>query len=80
MEKGRIKLSKIFKWFGEDFIKNYGNKNLHSGYSLKENAVINFSIDYLESDEAKKYLMNKRLKIGYLGYDWNLNELPDPTS
>lgn len=80
MEKGRIKLSKIFKWFGEDFIKNYGNKNLHSDYSLKENAVINFSIDYLESDEAKKYLMNNRLKIGYLGYDWNLNELPDPTS
>lgn len=73
-ENGKVKLSKIFKWFGEDFIKNYGKNNLHNDYSLKENAVINFSIDYLESDEAKKFLMNNKLKIAYLGYDWNLNE------
>lgn len=77
-ERGRVKLSKIFKWFGEDFIKNYGNNNLFNNYSLKENAALNFSTDYFESNETKEYLMNNKLKIGYLGYDWHLNEQSDP--
>jgi len=74
MKNGKVKLSKIFKWFGEDFIKSYGNNNLFNNYSLKENAVLNFSADYINSDETKEYLMNNKLKIGYLGYDWHLNE------
>lgn len=78
MENGRVKFSKIFKWFGQDFIRNYGNKNLLNNYSLKENAILNFSADYINSDETKKYLMNNKLKIGYLGYDWHLNEQSDP--
>lgn len=78
MKNGKVKLSKIFKWFGEDFIKNYGNNNLFNNYSLKENAVLNFSADHINSNETKKYLMNNKLKIGYLGYDWHLNEQPDP--
>lgn len=79
-QNGRVKFSKIFKWFGEDFIPNYGSKKLFNNYSLKENAVLNFTSDYINSDETKKYLMNNKLKIGYLGYDWNLNELKDPGS
>ncbi|MEM7008330.1 MAG: DUF547 domain-containing protein [Thermodesulfobacteriota bacterium] len=71
---GRVKLSKIFKWFGDDFIPNYGTQKLFNHYSLKENAVLNFAADYLQSDEQKEYLMTGKLKIGYLGYDWNLNE------
>ena len=70
----RVKLSKIFKWFGEDFIPNYGNERLFNNYSLKENAVLNFAADYLESEQTKNYLMSNKLKIGYLKYDWHLNE------
>jgi len=76
----KVKLSKIFKWFGEDFIKNYGSQKLFNNYSLKENAVLNFTADYLESEQTKQYLMTNKLKIGYLGYDWHLNEQQDPNS
>ena len=79
-QKGKVKLSKIFKWFGEDFIQNYGGTKLFNNYSLKENAVLNFTAEYLEAQQTKEYLMNNKLKIGYLGYDWHLNELQDPLS
>jgi len=71
---GRVKLSKIFKWFGDDFISKYGSEKLFNNYSLKENAVLGFVTDYIEPDRSKEYLMNNKLKIGYLGYDWHLNE------
>jgi len=79
-QSGKVKFSKIFKWFGDDFINNYGNKKLFNSYSPKENAVLNFTSDYLESQQTKEYLMNKRLKVGYLGYDWQLNEQKDTKS
>ena len=80
MENGKVKLSMIFKWFGEDFIQNYGGTKLFNNYSLKENAVLNFTAEYLESQPVKEYLMNNRLKIGYLGYDWHLNQQKDTES
>jgi hypothetical protein len=73
---GRMKVSMIFKWFGDDFIKNYGDKITFKNKSLKENAVINFALDYLTSGSKKKYLEKGDLKIGYLKYDWHLNEIP----
>ena len=76
-QNGKVKFSKIFKWFGDDFINNYGSKKLFNNYSLKQNAVLNFTVDYLESQQTKEYLMNNKLKIGYLGYDWHLNEQKD---
>ncbi len=75
----KVKFSKIFKWFGEDFIPNYGNQKLFNNYSLKENAALNFTLDYLESEETKEYLMSNKLKIGYLKYDWHLNEQESTT-
>lgn len=79
-QSGKVKLSKIFKWFGDDFINNYGSKKLFNNYSLKENAVLNFTSEYIESEEVKEYLMNNKLKIGYLGYDWHLNEQTETMS
>ena len=77
-ESGKVKLSKIFKWFGEDFTQNYGSDILFSEYSLKENAVLNISTQYLESKKAREYVMKHKLKIGYLDYDWQLNEQIEP--
>lgn len=73
-KNGRVKLSKIFKWFGDDFIPKYGSEKLFKNYSLKENAVLDFVTNYIESEITKEYLMNNKLKIGYLSYDWHLNE------
>jgi len=72
----RVNVSKIFKWFGDDFIKNYGVVVSFKNKSLKENAVLNFILDYLVSESKKEYLKNNNFKLGYLKYDWHLNEMP----
>lgn len=77
-ESGRVKLSKIFKWFGDDFIPGYGGLVLFNNYSLKENAVLNFASQYLENEQAKKYVREHKLKIDYLDYDWHLNGQIEP--
>lgn len=73
----RVKISKIFKWFGEDFIKNYGDEVKFKNESLKNNAVLNFITNYLVSESKKEYIEKNEYKLGYLKYDWHLNEMPE---
>jgi hypothetical protein len=56
----KIHISKIFKWFGEDF-----------GKSKKERAA--FMQKYLGKTTAAKIKKAASLKFKYLSYDWNLN-------
>ena len=72
-KKNKVKVSKIFKWFGEDFYKNYNNTKfmLRSG---KENATLGFISQYITEDE-KNYVLNGDYKLSYLSYDWGLNEI-----
>jgi len=71
-EKGRVKVSKIFKWFGEDFYNNYGSKQL-SSKSRKENGARSFVAEYINEDD-KNYILNGEYKLSYMSYDWSLNE------
>jgi len=57
---GRITLSKIFKWFKEDFESKGGVLPFLSRYAP-------------EKDRA--FLKNGGGKISYLGYNWDLNKL-----
>lgn len=70
-----VKLSKIFDWFGEDFVEKYGNRELFKSRSTKERAVLNFAREDLTSEEERKFLESDQFKISYLDYDWSLNEL-----
>lgn len=74
---GIVKLSKIFNWFGDDFIPIYGGGHSFQGRSEKENAALNFALVYVDSDSKKEYLKRNNFRIGYLNYDWHLNELED---
>lgn len=74
---GIVKLSKIFNWFGEDFIPVYGDGHSFQGRNEKENAALNFALVYVDSDSKKEYLIRNNFRIGYLNYDWHLNELED---
>lgn len=56
-----IYISKIFKWFGEDF-----------GKDKKER--IDFILRYLEKSDIEKIKKASVVKMKYLNYDWNLNE------
>ncbi|MGV7219947.1 MAG: DUF547 domain-containing protein [Nitrospinales bacterium] len=59
-EDSKVFLSSIFKWFKEDFDTNGG--------------VLAFVSRYVSEKDAT-YLKDKKLKISYLSYDWNLNSL-----
>ena len=69
-----MKFSKIFKWFGEDFIPGYENDDKFEDRSARQNAVLNFAIEYMYSAGDREYLLRNNFDIGYLEYDWHLNE------
>ena len=58
--KRRVYLSKIFKWYKEDFTEGYSG-------------VADFLSDYLSPDDAE-FVASKDVKFHYLHYDWNLND------
>jgi len=61
-DKKEIKLSRIFKWYKNDFTAN--------GMSLKE-YVLQFLLDI---PDWKRKTVLQDYKLGYFEYDWNLNE------
>ena len=75
-ENGRVCVSKLFKWFNEDF-----DVEAPSGFQLKnqtkkERNALNFIARYLKDPRAWKFLQSPDTDFDYLSYDWSLNELP----
>ena len=58
--KRRVYLSKIFKWYDEDFREGY-------------DGVADFLTDYLPPEDAD-FLLAEDVKFHYLDYDWTLND------
>lgn len=60
-DKKRLRISKIFKWYGDDFGGSKG--------------IIPFIAKYRFDQEEKKFLENgaKGFRIVYNDYDWSLN-------
>ena len=58
--KRRIYLSKIFKWYDEDFREGY-------------EGVADFLTDYLPPEDAD-FVFAENVKFYYLDYDWTLND------
>ena len=71
-EAGEVKVSKIFSWFGGDWVPSYGVDTGFTG-SKEERAVLNFISNYV-SDEDKAYLEAGDYKLSYFDYDWSLNK------
>lgn len=71
-DKKVVYLSSIFKWYGQDWIPNYGIDNKFAG-NRKEKAVLNFISQYLSSQD-RQYLEQGNYKVSYLNYDWSLNK------
>jgi len=70
--ESKIKVSKIFKWFGDDFFSNY-HKQEFNDKSDKQNGTLGFIYKYINDDE-KIFLLNSNYKLKYMSYDWSLNE------
>lgn len=72
-ETGKVYVSSLFKWFGEDFQKNYGKPENIQGLNDKEAAIVNFISRYVSPDD-RTYLEQGKYQINYLNYDWSLND------
>lgn len=71
--RGLVYLSSIFKWFGSDFVNQYGTDERFPGHRREERAVLHFISRYLDPAD-REYLEKGAYKIEYLDYDWSLNE------
>ena len=71
--KGRVYLSKIFDWYGQDFVERYEREPGFPGHGRTRSAVLNFISGYLDSSD-REYLEQEDYRIDYLDYDWSLNQ------
>lgn len=63
-DKGVFEVSKIFKWYGDDFKKRYGS--VHG-------LVKKYQKYLVSSREELLTVKQKEVKVKFLDYDWNLN-------
>ncbi|MFK8186353.1 MAG: DUF547 domain-containing protein [Phormidesmis sp.] len=70
-ENNVVSLSKIFDWFGQDWVPSFGTDEGFAG-SKNEKAVLNFISGYL-NEEDSAYLKAGGYDIKYTDYDWSLN-------
>ena len=71
-EAGEVRVSKIFSWFGGDWIPTYGVETGFTG-DKTERAVLNFISNYV-SEEERAYLEAGDYELSYFDYDWSLNK------
>jgi len=68
-----VRVSSLFKWYGDDFIKTYTPRAGFSGLNKKKGAVANFCSRFVP-DQDRSYLESGKYSLTYLDYDWSLNE------
>jgi len=58
----RISLSRIFKWYADDFGKS-------------QNDILRFIAPYMYDENKRKFLLEnaETIHVEYLDYDWRLN-------
>jgi len=73
--EGKIRISKIFDWYGEDFAGVYRDEELEGLYGKKNGAVLAFAARYLPPETSAAWRA-RRVPVEYLPYDWSLNAAP----
>ncbi len=71
-QNNAVYLSSIFKWFGQDYEKTYGQNPNIDGLNKTETAIVNYARKYVNSD-AQNFLAKGGYKVKYSNYDWSLN-------
>lgn len=72
----KVRISKIFKWYGNDFTLDFGVPDNERGFSPTEYAGLSFIAHYLDDPEKARFLEEEDFKIKYLEFDWTLNDWP----
>jgi hypothetical protein len=77
-EGGRIGLSEVFRWFGDDFVSVYEPRHDFEGRDPGERAALNFVALHLEGPD-REFLKDGDYEVDYLDYDWSLNDAAPPS-
>jgi hypothetical protein len=74
---GVVKISQIFKWFAEDFIRTEEVDGDFSYLDTAQRAAMQFI--YKHGDESVRTMLDSRevWKVEYLNYDWALNDVQE---
>ena len=69
LRDNRVKLSAIFKWYGEDFEKG------QQGFNSLNDLIKAYRTDIADDPQQLLWLQKQDFKIRYLDYDWRLNDI-----
>lgn len=70
----KIILSRLFQWYGRDFVLNWSNFPEEIKWNPQEMAVLSFMAHYLEDPQKAEYLKKAKYKVKYSVFDWRLND------
>ncbi len=65
---GKLEVSKIFDWYGDDFRKG------HKGFKTLESLFAKYATLLTDSADHQKRVREGKAAIGFLDYDWGLND------
>lgn len=69
LKDNRVYLSSIFKWYAEDFEKG------QQGFSHLKDLIKEYQSDIADHPQQLMWLQKQNFSIGYLDYDWRLNDI-----
>jgi hypothetical protein len=76
----KIRISRLFKWYGKDFNLDFGTPEPFGKFSAADTAVLSFLAYYLEDEAKREFLQQGNYKIEYPSFDWSLNDQKDPAA
>lgn len=68
-----VRVSPIFKWYGEDFVPRYAPLGPEHAKDPVERAILGFARRYLD-DTDRRFIDAGGYRLRWLDYDWSLNE------
>jgi hypothetical protein len=75
--RGRLYVSEVFEWYGEDFTPEGDDMPEWLGaYKKKTRGFVSFIAARVDG-QTRKAMQKRGLKVDYLDYDWSLNDLVD---
>ncbi len=73
-QKGKLHVTRIFKWFGDDFLSNENPRPKNSSFSKKDAAIVAFIAAQMPENIALDILSGAK-SIDHMDYDWKINDI-----
>ena len=70
-ESAKLEVSKIFDWYGRDFEKG------HKGYTSVRETLAKYADQLADKPEERAAVRAQKADVGFLDYDWGLNDAGD---